>query len=124
MSALTVPFGPTVRLPLVSCNLPSTGPSTIKSSLPVISPLIRMPWPIEAAPREAGGAAGAFWLELGPKLVEDSGTPGRGSSFFHILGHSEYDFCSKVANFGLVWVQRLRKAKIVQHLQGVKGNGR
>src|SRR4029077_746469 len=55
-------FGPIVTLALPKSNLPSTVPSTNKSSLPVISPLIRMPWLMHAAARgETGNAeTGAF----------------------------------------------------------------
>src|SRR5437879_12420979 len=98
-SAFTVPFGPIVRLPFVKFSFPSTKPSTNKSSLPVTSPLIRIPWLIHAAERvetgsalEIGGvmegvAAGAF--DVTPWAATLSGAPcGFGSSFFR-LTHRE-----------------------------------
>src|SRR6266851_905799 len=60
-SAFTVPFGPIVRLPFVRLSFPSTRPSTNRSSLPVTSPLILIPWLMQAAARGEIGSA----LEVG-----------------------------------------------------------
>src|SRR5258706_15672187 len=53
-SAFTLPFGPMVRqLFVVRLSFPSTTPSTKRSSLPVTSPLILIPWLIHAAAGDA-----------------------------------------------------------------------
>src|SRR5260370_2185866 len=55
-SALTCPSGPTVRqLFVVRLSFPSTTPSTKRSSLPVTSPLILIPWLMHAATRDELG---------------------------------------------------------------------
>src|SRR5208282_3759646 len=48
MSALTVAFGPMVTVEFGMVILPSTSPSTKRSSVPVTSPLILMPWLTQA----------------------------------------------------------------------------
>src|SRR6266403_3150416 len=90
MSAFTFPFGPIVRLPPIKSNFPSRFPSMNKSSFPVTSPLIFIPWLMHAVAREETGAfAAAFELEFpagaAPAgVVEISETPcGFASSFFH-----------------------------------------
>src|SRR6266849_7557036 len=96
-SAFTVPFGPIVRLPFVRLSFPSTRPSTNRSSLPVTSPLILIPWLMQAAARGEIGRALEVGLVLAgeplvvaagfAEVVEFSATPwGFESSFFHI-GH-------------------------------------
>src|SRR5215470_1678870 len=91
MSAFTFPFGPTVTLaPLIS-NFPSMLPSMNKSSLPVTSPLILIPWLMHAAALEETGRLAAVPPELefpagaAPEgAVEISVTPcDFNSSFFH-----------------------------------------
>src|SRR5271163_2144336 len=52
-SAFTTPLGPMVNVPLERFSFPSTCPSTYKSSLPVTSPLIFIPWLIDALERAA-----------------------------------------------------------------------
>src|SRR5258706_12339653 len=55
-SAFTLPFGPMVRqLFVVRLSFPSTTPSTKRSSLPVTSPLILIPWLIHADARDEIG---------------------------------------------------------------------
>src|SRR4051794_25457700 len=104
MSALTEPLGPTVRLPFAKFTLPSTGPSTKRSSLPVISPFILIPWLMHAvAFADAGGWEGAGlkavasrWLDKAGAMALDVSTPwGFGSSFFHIGDTSTKDFWFK-----------------------------
>src|SRR5438093_3328683 len=57
-SAFTFPFGPTVKqLFVVRLSFPSTMPSTKRSSLPVTSPLILIPWLMHAAARGEVGSA-------------------------------------------------------------------
>src|SRR5258706_2409293 len=56
MSAFTFPFGPTVTVPLPISSFPSTVPSTNRSSFPVISPLILIPWAMHAAARSETGS--------------------------------------------------------------------
>src|SRR5258707_2153376 len=72
-SAFTLPFGPMVRqLFVVRLSFPSTTPSTKRSSLPVTSPLILIPWLMHAAagdelgspPDSEGVLAGALPDEL------------------------------------------------------------
>src|SRR6266702_1618516 len=59
-SAFTLPFGPMVTLALPKSNLPSKAPSINRSSLPVISPLIRIPCVMHAVARgETGSVAEA-----------------------------------------------------------------
>src|SRR5882724_6368715 len=94
-SAFTVPFGPIVRLPFVKFSFPSTKPSTNKSSLPVTSPLIRIPWLMQAGVRDetgsalelrevlAGAAAGAFEVTAGAAAFSVAPC-GFASSFFHM----------------------------------------
>jgi len=55
MSAFTLAFGPTVSTALRNVIFPSTFPSMNRSSLPVISPLIRMPGLRDATPFEDVG---------------------------------------------------------------------
>src|SRR5450432_657347 len=94
-SALTIPLGPMVKLPLARLSLPSTNPSTKRSSLPVTSPLIRIPWLMEAvAPDETGARTGVTCGGLAGALPNVgaltgelglSGVPcGFASSFFHM----------------------------------------
>src|SRR6266581_9677258 len=95
-SAFTCPFGPTVKqLFVVRLSFPSTIPSTKRSSLPVTSPLILIPWLMHAAARdELGGALeieGVLAVAELDKVAEFTGvaelleTPsGFASSFFHI----------------------------------------
>src|SRR6266404_373719 len=93
MSAFTLPFGPTVTLPPLISSLPSSTPSTNKSSLPVTSPFIFIPWLMHAATREetdvlavvTGFAAFEFPAGAAPaEVVGTSETPcGFASSFFH-----------------------------------------
>src|SRR5229473_6387529 len=92
-SAFTCPFGPIVRqLFVVRLSFPSTIPSTKRSSLPVTSPLILIPWLMHAAARdELGGAletGGVLAVAEPDKVAELTGvaeTPsGFASSFFHI----------------------------------------
>src|SRR5450631_755937 len=134
-SAFTVPFGPTVRLLLASVSLPSIGPSIKRSSLPVTSPLMRIPWLMQAAARaETGGAEASRLLEAevpaevsggAPGLEKFSGVPcGFTSSFFHIWDTSTKDLLFEVAFRRLCWAPRLGMAKIVQGLASVKRNGR
>ncbi len=112
-SALTYPFGPMVRLPFVRLSFPSTWPSTKRSSLPVTSPFILIPWLMHAAAlEETGTAFGVSRMgdefELGmlgapAGTVEISGTPcGFPSSFFHILTprHRKLDFRSRRSSAG------------------------
>src|SRR5258708_28297573 len=72
-SAFTLPFGPMVKqLFVVRLSFPSTTPSTKRSSLPVTSPLILIPWLMHAAagdklgspPDGEGVLAGALLGEL------------------------------------------------------------
>src|SRR5216683_835192 len=104
MSAFTFPFGPTVTLPLPKSSFPSTVPSTNRSSLPVISPLILIPWAMHAEARgDTGSAEDNTEPEAGPLLglgcgtlaaegTGAGGTPcGFTSSFLHMRhldGHS------------------------------------
>src|SRR5258708_5021714 len=97
-SAFTCPLGPTVRqLLVVRLSFPSTTPSTKRSSLPVSSPLIFIPWLMHAAAREdVGSAPDGVGALAGAGLNELAGvgaagrllgtTSGLASSFFHI-GH-------------------------------------
>src|SRR5271154_6673859 len=66
-SAFTTPLGPMVKVPLERFSLPSTCPSTYKSSLPVTSPLIFIPWLIEAP--ERGAFVGGGVLAAGCVLI-------------------------------------------------------
>src|SRR5260370_11028502 len=95
-SAFTFPFGPMVRLPFVKLSFPSTIPSTKRSSLPVTSPLILIPWLMHAAARgEVGGAPENAGALAGALLDGNAGLEGTGlfpetpsgleSSFFHII---------------------------------------
>jgi hypothetical protein len=95
-SAFTLPFGPMVRqLFVVRLSFPSTTPSTNRSSLPVTSPLILIPWLMHAAARdEVGSAPDCEGVIAGTALDEvaefagGAGLPetpsGFESSFFHI----------------------------------------
>src|SRR5467141_4782924 len=57
-SAFTCPFGPMVRQQfVVRLSFPSTTPSTNRSSLPVTSPLILIPWLMHAAACDEVGSA-------------------------------------------------------------------
>src|SRR5713101_8319433 len=98
MSAFTFPFGPTVTLPLPKSSFPSTVPSTNRSSLPVISPLILIPWAMHAEARgETGSDDGVTAVEAGALLALGcgklaaartgaGGTPcGFASSFLHMI---------------------------------------
>src|ERR1700682_2902994 len=95
-SAFTLPFGPMVRqLFVVRLSFPSTTPSTKRSSLPVTSPLILIPWLMHAAVRdefESAPDSEGVLAVAGPDEVAEftggaelPGTPsGFKSSFFHI----------------------------------------
>src|SRR5213079_2778306 len=91
-SAFTCPFGPTVKqLFVVRLSFPSIMPSTKRSSLPVTSPLILIPWLMQAAARsEVGSAptAGELLAAMLDRVAEFTGSPetpaGFESSFFHI----------------------------------------
>src|SRR6266571_5094518 len=95
-SAFTCPFGPTVRqLFVVRLSFPSTMPSTKRSSLPVTSPLILIPWLMHAAARDEVGTAPdtegmleVVGLEEVAEIAGAAGLPetpsGFESSFFHI----------------------------------------
>src|SRR6266704_5234247 len=95
-SAFTCPFGPIVRqLFVVRLSFPSTTPSTKRSSLPVTSPLILIPWLMHAAARDEFGRAleieGVLAVAVLDKAAEFTGvaelpeTPSSfASSFFHI----------------------------------------
>src|SRR3981189_964187 len=109
MSAFTFPFGPTVTLPPPNSSLPSRFPSMNKSSLPVISPLIFIPWLMHAVARaETGAFAGVFALEFatGAELagvVENPVPPcGFESSFFH-TGHLDALFWFFEVAFEIGW---------------------
>src|SRR5262249_13001039 len=91
----TLPLGPIVRLPFVRLSLPSTMPSTKRSSLPVTSPLILIPWLMQAEAREETGT-GAFaeygCADAAVVAVEFTGVVGISgtdllfeSSYFHVL---------------------------------------
>src|SRR5437762_3101865 len=94
LAGCTCPFGPTVRqLFVVRLSFPSTMPSTKRSSLPVTSPLIRIPWLIHAAARDEGArelegvlaVAGLDEVAEFTGIAELPVTPsGFASSFFHI----------------------------------------
>jgi hypothetical protein len=84
-----------VRLPFVKLSFPSTIPSTKRSSLPVTSPLILIPWLMHAAARgEVEGATEKAGVLAEGVLDENAGLTGAGllpetpsgfeSSFFHI----------------------------------------
>src|SRR5258707_7215252 len=94
-SAFTLPFGPMGRqLFVVSLSFPSTTPSRKRSSLPVTSPLILIPWLMHAAagdelgspPDSEGVLAGALLGELA-EITGGAGVPENpsrfGTSFFH-----------------------------------------
>src|SRR6266850_7152676 len=94
-SAFTVPFGPIVKLPFIKFSFPSTRPTTNKSSLPVTSPLIRIPWLMHAAARdETGSAPELKGAPAGVAACTFKGTAGAvmlsvvacgfASSFFHM----------------------------------------
>src|SRR5437660_7096926 len=95
-SAFTCPFGPMVRqLFVVRLSFPSTTPSTKRSSLPMTSPLILIPWLMHAAARDGIGSAtdteGALVRAVLGEVAEFAGAAvlpeipsGFGSSFFHI----------------------------------------
>src|SRR3977135_2559998 len=95
-SAFTLPFGPMVKqLFVVRLSFPSTTPSTKRSSLPVTSPLILIPWLMHAAVRDEVGNApdsdDVLTVAGVGKVAEFTGvaevleTPsGFASSFFHI----------------------------------------
>src|SRR5262249_49364621 len=94
-SAFTTPFGPMVKLPFVRFSFPSTTPSMYKSSLPVTSPLMRIPALMLAPPRgEADVKGGVLEAIVVPPLVWTCGIALTvefsvppcvfASSFFHI----------------------------------------
>src|SRR6266851_4718059 len=95
-SAFTCPFGPMVRQQfVVRLSFPSTTPSTNRSSLPVTSPLILIPWLMHAAACDEVGSApdgegvlGVAGLGEVAVLAGVAGFPeipsGFESSFFHI----------------------------------------
>src|SRR5258708_1750403 len=95
-SAFTLPFGPMVRqLFVVRLSFPSTTPSTKRSSLPITSPLILIPWLMHAAARDEVGSAldteGALARAVLDEIAEFAGgaalpeiPSGFESSFFHI----------------------------------------
>src|SRR5258706_5717594 len=91
-SAFTLPFGPIVRqLFVVRLSFPSTTPSTKRSSLPVTSPLIRIPWLMHAATRdelagalETRGVLAVAEPDTVAEVTGDAQTPSRfASSLFH-----------------------------------------
>src|SRR5262249_16677394 len=98
ISALTLPLGPIVQEALPTSSLPSSVPSTNRSSLPVTSPLMRMPCEIQAAARGERGSGdptavtgGALLGVLGWGTAALGGITGSGtpwdlgcSSFLHI----------------------------------------
>jgi hypothetical protein len=67
ISAFTVAFGPTVNVEFVKVIFPSTFPSTNKSSVPVTSPFILMPWLTQAG---AFGDTVCVLIGLVPALPE------------------------------------------------------
>src|ERR1700732_1419101 len=76
MSAFTSPLGPTVKLPLLKFTLPSKWPSMKRSSVPVTSPLMRMPWLIQAEASQETGTlvlGGRGTLPIGGEPVDISG---------------------------------------------------
>src|SRR5882762_12013040 len=94
-SAFTCPLGPTVKLPFAKFSFPSTMPSTKRSSLPVTSPLILIPWLMHAATRGEVGSApnvegvlAEAVLDSVAEFAETAEMPetpsGFESSFFHI----------------------------------------
>src|SRR5215472_17212711 len=108
MSAFTLPLGPTVQEALPMSSLPSSVPSTNRSSFPVISPLMRMPWVTHATARgetgkaepTAGTEAGLTVLDCGAAAlggITGSSAPwDLGSSFLHIRHlETEADFRSR-----------------------------
>src|SRR5437867_2508754 len=108
-SAFTCPFGPTVKqLFVVRLSFPSTMPSTKRSSLPVTSPLIRIPWLIQAAARdevarELEGVLAVAGLDEAAEFTGVAELPvtpsGFASSFFHIFTprHRKLDFRSRLS---------------------------
>src|SRR5260370_21298326 len=95
-AAFTCPFGPKVRqLFAVRLSFPSTTPSTNRSSLPVTSPLILIPWLMQAATRgefaSAPDCEGVMAVALLDEVAEFAGivglpetSSGFESSFFHM----------------------------------------
>src|SRR5437667_11103260 len=116
-SAFTLPFGPTVRqLFVVRLSFPSTTPSTKRSSLPVTSPLILIPWLMHAAardeiagvPESVGPVTGALLDGCARVGVAEATlfpeTPsGFGSSFFHIVHLDIENWIFEAADRRLVW---------------------
>src|ERR1700688_4658834 len=102
MSALISPLGPTVKVLFPRLSLPSKWPSIKRSSLPVTSPVMRMPWLMQAAAFGETGSAelvSRWALEevtgetMGTCAVEFSGTPWAfTSSFFHMMRHLDEVF--------------------------------
>src|SRR6266404_1698258 len=127
MSAFTFPFGPIVRLPPIKSNFPSRFPSMNKSSFPVTSPLIFIPWLMHAVAREETGAfAAAFELEFpagaAPAgVVEISVTPcGFASSFFHTR-HLDSNFWFFEVAFESAGGDATRKRQDIIGVKGCKG---
>src|ERR1700687_3707423 len=86
-SALTFPFGPTVRLWLRSSILPSTLPSTYKSSDPDNSPLITTDLPM-CAPSPVCGAS-MLWPPSSFALNVRELTDCKSSAQLRLAGGSE-----------------------------------
>src|SRR5258708_39284410 len=96
-SAFTLPFGPMVKqLFVVRLSFPSTTPSTKRSSLPVTSPLILIPWLMHAAagdklgsPPDGEGVLAGGLLDEMAEISGGAGVPGTPSSFqssfFHLI---------------------------------------
>src|SRR5260370_34381509 len=91
MAPFTVGLGPTVSTALRNVTFPSTFPSMNRSSLPVISPLIRMPWLKHAT---AFGEVGApdICFELAGAEVE---------GVLAVIGLLEFslEFCGRPSSF-------------------------
>src|SRR5262249_12728219 len=133
MSAFTLPLGPTVQEALPRSSLPSSVPSTNRSSFPMISPLMRMPWVTHATARgetgkgepTAGTGAGLTVLDCGTAAlggITGSSAPwDLGSSFLHIRHLKTEVGFSKSAVVRAGGRRDLGKFKIVQGLMHVKG---
>src|SRR5258708_12115900 len=84
-----------VKLPFAKFSFPSTMPSTKRSSLPITSPLILIPWLMHAAAREEVGGAADTEGALATAVLDEVAAFAGGamlpeipsafhSSFFHI----------------------------------------
>src|SRR5712692_4928685 len=131
MSALISPLGPTVKLPLARLSLPSRWPSMKRSSLPVTSPLMQIPWLMQAGARGETGSAelisrGA--VEAAPEetagsaAVEFSGTRRLfTSSLFHMAHLDEGLYSAKSLFVGWLGVRDLGKGEDSTALTRCKG---